>query len=121
MFTLSRCTPRCVLTVCSRRTGANWEKFRVRSYIPGSATDQTRFGAKKLSRYVPVMLQCITSVAPEAVQCVPVHPDTLQFCPRNLHQSPGVTTAGHRSRTAKARCFTVASLAVLYSTHAVAK
>jgi len=36
------------------RTGMNCEGIRVCSYIPGSATDQTRFRAK--SRSVPVML-----------------------------------------------------------------
>jgi len=48
-FTLSRCTPWCVPVVCSRgpgRTGTNREGIRVRSYIPGSATEQIRFGAK---------------------------------------------------------------------------
>jgi len=29
-----------------RQTGTNRERIRVRSYIPGSATGQTRFGAK---------------------------------------------------------------------------
>ena len=28
------------------RTGTNRDGFRVRSYIPGSATDQARFGAQ---------------------------------------------------------------------------
>jgi len=28
------------------RTGTNLEGIRMRSYIPGSATEQTRFGAK---------------------------------------------------------------------------
>jgi len=28
------------------RTGTNRDGIRVRSYIPGSASDQTRFGAK---------------------------------------------------------------------------
>ena len=40
------CTPLCVPAVCSWRTGANRDRIRVRSYIPGSATDQTQFGAK---------------------------------------------------------------------------
>jgi len=42
------------------RTGTNREGFRVRTYIPGSATDQTRFGAKHSSRPVPVMLRFAT-------------------------------------------------------------
>jgi len=45
-FTLSRCTPRCVPAVFSHRTGTNRDGIRVRSYIPGSATDQARFGAQ---------------------------------------------------------------------------
>ena len=45
-FTLSRCTPRWVPEVNSRRTGTNRDVIRVRSYIPGSATDQARFGAQ---------------------------------------------------------------------------
>ena len=39
------------------RTGTNREGIRVRSYISGSATDRTRFGAK---RSVPVMLRFTT-------------------------------------------------------------
>ena len=42
------------------RTGTNREGIRVRSYISGSATDQTRFGAKNKSRSVPVMLRFAT-------------------------------------------------------------
>jgi len=37
---------RYVPAVYSRWTWKNREGIRVRSYIPGSATDQTRFGAK---------------------------------------------------------------------------
>jgi len=45
-FTLSRCTPRCVPAAGGPgRTGTNREGIRVRSYIPSSDTDQTRFGA----------------------------------------------------------------------------
>jgi len=33
----------------SRRTGTNREGIRVRSYNPGSATEQIRFGAKAIT------------------------------------------------------------------------
>jgi len=42
------------------RTGTNREGILVHSYIPGSATDQSRFGTKKLLWSVPVMLWCAT-------------------------------------------------------------
>ena len=63
---------------------------------------------KKWSRYVLVMLRCTPGEVREAVLCVPVRPDMPRFCPGNRRQSPGVTTAGHGSRMAKPRCFTVA-------------
>ena len=79
----------------------------MRSYIPGSVTDQTRFLAKSdhgpsrlcygLRRYVP-------GVAPEVLRCVPLRPNTPRLCPGQRRQSPGVTTASHGSRTAKPRC-----------------
>jgi len=60
LFTLSRCMPRCV-PVRSGLPAANCrEGIQVRLYIPGSATDQTRFWDKKSSRSVPVMLQFAT-------------------------------------------------------------
>jgi len=110
-FTLSQCTPRCVPAVCSRRTGGgdrneSWE-IRVRSYIPGSATEQIRFGAKSdhgLSLLCYGLRQFITGVAPGALRCVPVRPGTPRLCPGHRRQSPGVTTASPGSKTAKPRC-----------------
>jgi len=89
----------------------NQDGIRVRSYIPGSATDLARFGAQidhGMSRQCYGLRRCISCVAPEALRCVPVRPDTSRFSPGYRRQSPGVTTAGHGSRTAKHRCFTVA-------------
>jgi len=93
------------------RPETNREGIWVRSYIPGSATDQTRFVTKcdhglsrlyyGLRRYIPVL-------APEALPCVPVHPDTPRLCPGHRRQSPNVTTASHGRRTAKPRCYTEA-------------
>jgi len=93
------------------RNGTNREGIRVRSYIPGSATEQTRFGAKSdhgLSWLCYGLRQFIIGVAPEALQCVTVRPDTPRLCPGYRRQSPGVTTASPGSRTAKPRCGTVA-------------
>jgi len=92
-------------------TGTNPEGTRVRSYIPGSATDHTRFGAKRdhaLSRLCYGLRRYIPGVSPEALRCVPVRPDTPRLCPGHRRHSPGVTTASHGSRTAKPRCYTVA-------------
>jgi len=96
------------------RTGANrgesWE-IRVRSYIPGSATDQTRFGAKRdhgLSRWCYGLRRYIPGVAPEALRCVLVRPDTPRLCPGQGRQRPGVNTASHGRRTVKPRCYWVA-------------
>jgi len=86
------------------RTGTNREGMRVRSYIPGSSTDQTRFGEKSdhnLSRLWYGLRRFISGVAP-------VCPDTLRLCPGHWRQSPGVTTASPGSRTAKPRCDTEA-------------
>jgi len=108
-FTLSRCTPRWVPTACSRRTGANRDKFRVRSYIPGSVTDQTRFGEKIDHGYAgnaTMHYQCSpggATLCPSAFRYIPIH-----YSPRNLRQSLCITTKGHKSRTAKPRCFKVA-------------
>ena len=108
-FTLSRCTPRWVPTVCSRRTGANWDKFQVRLYIPGSVTDQTQFGEKidqRCAGNATMHYQCSpgdATLCPSAFRYVPIH-----YSPRNLCQSLCITIEGHRSRTAKPRCFKVA-------------
>jgi len=51
---------------------------RVRSYIPGSATDQTLFRAKcdhGLSRLCYGLGRYITGVAPEALRCIPIRLD----------------------------------------------
>jgi len=93
------------------RTGTTREGIRVRSYIPGSVTDQTRFRAKidhSLSRLSYGFRRCIPGVAPEALRCVPVRPDTLLLCSGNRRHSPGVTTASHGSKSAKPRCYAVA-------------
>ena len=83
------------------------------SYIPSSATDQTRFGAKSdhsLSRFSYGLRRYLPGVTPEALQCVPMRPDTPRLYPLHRRQSPGVTTASHRSGTAKPRCYTVANM-----------
>ena len=93
------------------RTGTNREGIRVLSYIPGSATEQIRFGAKidhGLSWLCYGLRQFITGVAPEALRCVPVRSDTPRLCPGHQRQSPGVTSASPGSKTAKPRCGTVA-------------
>jgi len=93
------------------RTGTNCEEIRVRAYIPGSAMDQTRFGAKSdhgLYRLCYGLRRYIPGVAPEALRCVPMRPDTPRVCPGYRRQSPGVTTASHGSRTTKPRCYTEA-------------
>jgi len=110
-FTLFRCTPRCVPAVCSWRTWTNRKGIRGRSYIPGSATDQIQCGAKNdhcLFRLRYGLRRCIPGVAPEALRCGPVRPDTPRLYPGHRRQSPGVTTASHGDRTAKPRCYTVA-------------
>jgi len=85
------------------RTETNRDGFRVRSYIPGIATEQTRFGAKSdhgLSWLCYGLRQFITGVAPVALRGVPVRPDTPRHCPGHRRQSLGVTTASRGSRTA---------------------
>jgi len=89
----------------------NREGIRVRSYIPGSPTEQTRFGAKSdygLSRLCYGLRRCIPGVALETLRYVPVRPDRPRLCRGHRRQRPGVTTASHGSRTAKPRCYTVA-------------
>jgi len=93
------------------RIGTNREGIRVRLYIPGSATEQIRFGAKSdhgLYWLCYGLRQFIPGVAPEALRCVPVRSDTPRLCPGHRRQSPGVTAASPRSKTAKPRCGTVA-------------
>jgi len=72
-FTLSRCTPLCAPAVCSRQIGANREGTLVRSYIPSSDKDQTR--------YIP-------SVAPSIGDRAPL---SLRRVTEVGRQSPGVT------------------------------
>ena len=95
--------------VCSRLTGANREGIRVRIF---PAVLRTRPGlGQKIITVCPgnaTVCDVHFDVAPDALRCVPVRPDTPQFCPGNRLQSPGVTTARHGSRTAEPRCFTVA-------------
>jgi len=111
---LSRCSPRCAPAVCSRRTGrtgTNREGTRVRSYIPGSAMDQTRCWPKRdygLPRLCYGLRLYILSVALEVLRCIPMCPNTTRLCPGHRRQSPGVTTASHGSRTAKPWCYMVA-------------
>jgi len=59
------------------RTGTNREGIRVRSYIPGSATGQTQFGAKSdhgLSQLCYGLRRCIPGVTayPPWTQLMPV-------------------------------------------------
>jgi len=110
-FTLSRCTPRWVPAVCSRRTGAN----RDESGRNSSAFIHSRqcYGpdpvlGKKWSRSVPVMLRFATVHSRCSPGGATVCPDTPRLCPGHRRQSPGVTTASDGSRTAKPRCYTVA-------------
>jgi len=69
-------------------TGTNREGIRVRLYSPGSATDQSRFGAK-------------IGIAPDAQRCVPVRPDTPRFSPGIGGRAPvplrRVTIVGRQS------------------------
>jgi len=58
---------------------------------------------QKLIMVCPGNATMHSRVAPE------VRPDAQRFCCGNLRQSPGVTPAGHGSRTAKPRCFMVAN------------
>jgi len=93
------------------QTGTNCEEIRVRSYIPGSATEHIRFGAKGdhgLSWLCYGLRELITGVALEALRCVPVRLDTPRLCPGHRRQSPGVTAASPGSKTAKPRYGTVA-------------
>jgi len=66
------------------QAGTNREGIRVRSYIPGSAMDHTRFGAKSdhgLSRLCYGLRRYMPSVEPQALRCAPVRPYTPQICP----------------------------------------
>jgi len=111
-FTLSRCTPRYVPAVCSPRTGAN----RNESWRNSSAFIHSRqcygtdpvWGTWSRSWLCYGLAQFITVVAPEALRCVPVRPETPRLCPGHRRQSPGVTSASPGSKTAKRRCGTVA-------------
>jgi len=81
-------------------TGTNREGIRVRSYIPGSVTDQTRFGPKcdhGLSRLCFGLRRYISGVAPEALRCVRVRPNKPRLCPGHRQQSLGVTEVGRHS------------------------
>jgi len=85
-------------------SGANREDIRVRSYIHGSTTDQTKFGAKSdhdLSRLCYGLRRYIPDVAPEVLRCVPERLDKPRLWPGHRRQSPSVSTASHESRTAK--------------------
>jgi len=86
------------------QNGTNREGIRVRSYIPGSATEQIPFGAKSdhgLSWLCYGLRQFITGVAPEALRCVLIHhgsapgigdraPASQRRVPEVRRQSPGV-------------------------------
>ena len=67
------------------RTRTNREEIKVRSYIPGSATDQTHFGAKR----DPGIATICASAFPEVLRCVPVRSDTPRLCPGHRRQSQG--------------------------------
>jgi len=93
---------------------ANREGVRVRSYIPGNATNQTRFGAKSdhaLSRLCYGLRRYIPGVAPVALRCVLVRPDKPRLCPGHWWQSLGVSRflyLSYGSSTANPRCYMVA-------------
>jgi len=62
-FTLSRCTPRCVPAVCSRRTGANRNESGKNSSVfiySRQCYEPDPVWGKTSSRYVPVMLRFAT-------------------------------------------------------------
>jgi len=66
------------------QTGITREGIQMRSYIPGSAMDQTRFGAKSdhsLSRFCYGLRRYIPSVEPQALRCAPVRPYTQRSAP----------------------------------------
>ena len=92
-FTLSRCTPRCVPAVYSRRTGTNRDGIRVRSYIPGSATDQARF--------VAVHFRCRSG---GATVCPGVSRYTTVL-PRESAAEPRCHCGGSRKKDGKAPVF----------------
>jgi len=112
-FTLSRYTPgasRQFVAGGPGQTGTNREGIRARSYLTGNATDQIRFGAKTdhgLSLSCYGLRRCIPGVAPEALRCIPMRPDTPRLCPGHRRQILGVTTASHESRAAQHQCYTV--------------
>ena len=92
-------------------TGTNSKGIRVCLYIPGNATDQTRYGAKRdrgLSRLCYGLRRCIPGVAPVALRCVPISHGSASDIDGRAQVLAGVSTASHGSWTAKPRCFTVA-------------
>ena len=110
-FTLSRCTLRCVLAVCSRRAGVN----RDESWSNSSAFIHSRqcYGSapvwgKRLTRSFPVMLRFVTVHPCCSPGGATVCPDTPRLCPGHRRQSSGVTKASHGSKKAKPRCYMVA-------------
>ena len=105
-FTLSRCTHRCVPAVFSRGTWTNREGIRVRSYIPGSVTDQTRFEKEVVCPGYATVCDGAIPALPrrrfDVSRCVPIHygsalgiggraPVSLRRVTEVGRQSPGVT------------------------------
>ena len=110
-FTLSRCTPRCVHVICSRRTGANrnelLKEVECRHTFPAALRNRSGLGQNVIT-VCPDYATVYGSSLPEALRCVPVRPDPPWLCPGHRRQSPGVTIASPGSKTAKPRCGTVA-------------
>ena len=105
-FTLSRCTHWCDPAVCSRGLGSNREGIRVRSYIPGSATNQTRFEKEEVCPGYTTFCDGAFPALPRrrysVSRCVPIHhgsalgiggraPVLLRRVTEVGRQSPGVT------------------------------
>jgi len=107
-------SPRSACYILPGRTGAN----RDESWRNSSAFihSRQRYGPDPVwgkmdhgpSRLCYGFRRFISGVAPKALRCVPVRPDTQWLCPGHRRQSPGVTTTSSGSRTAKPRCYTVA-------------
>jgi len=87
------------------RTWTNREGIRVRSYIPGSATDNTRSGAKSdhgLSRLCYGLRRFIPGVAPGELRCVPVRPDTPRLYSGHRRGRPRCHYGESRKKDGKA-------------------
>jgi len=120
-----RCTPRCVPAECSRRTGTNREGIRVHSYIPGSAKDQTRFGAKGdhgLYRLCYGLRRYIPGVAPGALLCIPIrHGSAPGISGRALVSLRRVTEVRRQSPKVKQKHMNINEIPLELKLHTKAK